>query len=112
MEDKKSAVLTIRLKEITKKKLEEEAEDRGWSPSKLAERILVEYTEKEKVYERKKEEENKAKEMLEFITKTKCDKVTNLIKWAIENDAMETYNLSASIWTEAIKEIKLDNTEK
>ena len=112
MKEKKSAVLTIRLSETTKRKLEDEAEERGWSPSKLAEKILSEYIDEDEKREREIEEENKAKEMLEYIEKSGCDNLIELTKWVIENNALETYNLSAAVWTEIIKEIKLDKEKK
>lgn len=46
MNEKKTAVITIRTSETTRKKLEEEALQRGWTISTLAERILTAYTEK------------------------------------------------------------------
>lgn len=45
MKDKKTEIITLRTTEHTKKKLEEEAQKRGWSLSQLAEKILTTYTE-------------------------------------------------------------------
>ena len=109
MEEKKTAIITIRLRQETKKKLEKEAEDRSWSVSQLAERILSKYTEKSEKEEREIKETDEAKQLLEYITSTNCTKVTELVKYAIENNLMETYNLSAKTWTEVIKEIKEEN---
>lgn len=45
MKDKKTEFITLRTTEYTKKKLEEEAQKRGWSLSQLAEKILSAYAE-------------------------------------------------------------------
>lgn len=45
MKDKKTEVITFRTTQSVREKLEEEAELRGWSVSKLAETIVARYTE-------------------------------------------------------------------
>lgn len=48
MNEKKTAVITIRTSQTTREKLEREALQRGWTISTLAERILTAYTEETK----------------------------------------------------------------
>lgn len=48
MNEKKTAVITIRTSPTTREKLEKEALQRGWTISTLAERILTAYTEEPK----------------------------------------------------------------
>lgn len=48
MNEKKTEVITIRTSPTTRKKLEKEALQRGWTISTLAERILTAYTEEPK----------------------------------------------------------------
>ena len=53
MKEKKTAVITLRTTETTRKKLEIEAEERGWTISQLAEKILTSYTEQKKEEEKR-----------------------------------------------------------
>ena len=43
--EKKTAIMTIRMTDKTKKAIEEEAKKREWTPSKLAEKILTAWAE-------------------------------------------------------------------
>ncbi len=46
MNDKKTAVMTIRIPQRTKEMIVAEAEKREWSPSKMAEKVLTTWAEK------------------------------------------------------------------
>ena len=47
MKEKKTAVITVRMPPTTKDIIEKEAEKREWTPSKMAEKILSTWAEKQ-----------------------------------------------------------------
>ena len=47
MQEKKTEVMTIRVPPRTKERIEREAEKREWSPSKMAEKILTTWADRQ-----------------------------------------------------------------
>ena len=107
MKEKKTAIITIRCTETIKQKLEKEAELYDWSISQIAGKIIADHTE-----EREKNELEQAKKIFNFIEDNQCTSITELTKWALENNCSEEVKNSLPIWKSIFEEIQTQNEKK
>lgn len=104
MKEKKNAIITLRTTDTVKDFLEQEAADRGWTTSQLAESIIARYASSGETRKRDAVEASEAGKILRYIAETNCKSFKELTKWAIEQDLMETFQLSVPIWQAILEE--------
>lgn len=99
--NKKSAVITFRTSEDVKMKLEQQAQQFGWSISQLIETILT-----EKIEDQEDIQEMLALELLKEIESKKIRSTADITRWAIKNRCVELISMSIDMWQAVIREVE------
>lgn len=97
---KKTEVITFRTSANIKAELEMQANKHGWSISQLVEKIIT--NEMTNIMD---DAEETAKTIMQKIDNHEINNITELTKWAIQNDQFNEVSMAYDIWKEIFNEL-------